>query len=410
MGSDATHRADQVSRPDPCERAGDLSRRVAELPSGPDLYKYSGDRERGTDLYKYSGDREQANRFLPPCSIGGVDAPTDKRPVEAQRSPENKGAAATLFDGNSSPQQQLAAVRELSKLGISNLTMQGKDGQSYSLRLEREPAGSREMVHLHMTGPDGKERVVLRGIANQDGSFTQERGRSGQPVDWYGSAGAKFKAINPNDSTRSDPSNDMQPPYRDQQPPYRDQPPPYRDQPPPYRPRPSDDLRPPFRAPEVPVGAIDRSQFDAQLNDPRVMAAFAGRMSSEVGSQGPAAQVAFAEEVMNRAMARNQTLMQALTGNYYPTHNPGSSHNPALVEAITKAWKEGTDTIYGATGNASGTVGFGVRGGHYDANHRWVSPNQTVNINGERFGYEQVDISKGWLKKYEQLKTGSPVR
>ena len=105
------------------------------------------------------------------------------------------------------------------------------------------------------------------------------------------------------------------------------------------------------------------------------MAAFAGRMSSEVGSQGPAAQLAFAEEVMNRAMARNQTLMQALTGSYYPTHNPGSSHNPALVDAVTKAWKEGTDTIYGATGNASGRVGFGVPGGHYDASHHWVSPN-----------------------------------
>ena len=391
MVSDATHRPDRVSRPDPSDRAGDLSRRVSDLcPSGPDLYKNSGDRERGTDLYKYSGDRDQANRFLPSCSIGGLDALTDKRPpAEAQRSPENKGAAATLFDGNSSPQQQLEAVRELSKLGISNLTMQGKDGQSYNLRLEREAAGTREMVHLHMTGPDGKEHVVLRGIANQDGSFTQERNRSGQHADWYGSAGAKFKAINPNDSTPSDLSNDQQPPYRS---------------------RPSDDVRPPFKAPEVPVGSIDRSQFDAQLQDPRVMAAFAGRMSSEVGSQGPAAQLAFAEEVMNRAMARNQTLMQALTGSYYPTHNPGSSHNPALVDAVTKAWKEGTDTIYGATGNASGRVGFGVPGGHYDASHHWVSPNQTVNINGERFGYEQVDISKGWLKKYEQLKTGSPVR
>src|SRR5262249_55989335 len=130
-------------------------------------------------------------------------------------------------------------------------------------------------------------------------------------------------------------------------------------------------------------GSVDRSQFDAQLKDPRVMAAFAGRMHSEVGSQGAAAQLAFAEEVMNRAAARNQTLMQALTGRYYPTHNPGSSHDPRYIEAITKAWKEGTDTIHGATGNASGRVGFGVRGGYYDKErHHWVSPNQTAHING----------------------------
>jgi hypothetical protein len=51
-----------------------------------------------------------------------------------------------------------------------------------------------------------------------------------------------------------------------------------------------------------------------------------------------------------------------------------------------------------------------VPGGHYDANHKWVSPNQTVNINGERFGYEQVDLNKGWMEKYRRLKAGSAVR
>src|ERR1700733_5258827 len=98
------------------------------------------------------------------------------------------------------------------------------------------------------------------------------------------------------------------------------------------------------------------------MKKPKVMAAFAGRMNSEVGSQGHDAQVAFAEEVMNRAAARNQTLMQALSGSYYPTRNPGSSHNPEYVKAITEAWKNGTDTIHGGTGNASGKVGFGING------------------------------------------------
>ena len=134
------------------------------------------------------------------------------------------------------------------------------------------------------------------------------------------------------------------------------------------------------------------------------MAAFAGRVNSEVGSQGPAAQRAFAEEVMNRAASRNQTLMQALSGKYYPTAHPGVSHNPQYVGAITDAWKNGTDTTHGATGNASGRVGFGARGGHYDENHQWASTNQTANIGKERFGHEQVDLDRGWLKKYESLK------
>jgi hypothetical protein len=74
------------------------------------------------------------------------------------------------------------------------------------------------------------------------------------------------------------------------------------------------------------------------------------------------------------------------------------------MAAITKAWQQGTDTIHGATGNASGTVGFGVKGGHYDSSHHWVSPNQVAQIGGERFGYEQVDLNKGWMAKYEKLK------
>lgn len=160
--------------------------------------------------------------------------------------------------------------------------------------------------------------------------------------------------------------------------------------------RPND--RPPGYVPpgngRYPPGAINRSQFDRELQDPNVMAAFAGRMHTEVGSQGPAAQLAWAETVMNRAASRNQTLLQALTGRYYPTHSPGRSSRQDLIQAITRAWREGTDTTQGSTGNASGSVGFG-RGGR-----------EIIRINGEKFGMEEVDLRRGWLQKYQQLKTG----
>lgn len=155
---------------------------------------------------------------------------------------------------------------------------------------------------------------------------------------------------------------------------------------------------------ELPEGAVDRSEFDKELSDPKVKAAFAGRMHSEVGSQGEDAQLAFAEEVMNRAAARDQTIMEALKGSYYPTSNPGKSSNPDYHEAIDKAWKEGTDTIEGATGNASGRVGFGAGRARRNEDGEMVAPNQTVSINGERFGYEQVDLDRGWMKEYEELK------
>lgn len=89
--------------------------------------------------------------------------------------------------------------------------------------------------------------------------------------------------------------------------------------------------------------------------------------------------------------SRDQTLMQALSGSYYPTSNPGGSTKPEFVAAINKAWKEGTDTTHGATGN--GAAGFG-KGGR-----------ETAKIGGESFGMEENDLKRyGWQKKYEKLK------
>lgn len=312
-------------------------------------------------------------------------AETVGSPVGAPGAGSDKTAqakAATLFSKDATDEQKLATVRELVGKGITDMTYRDSAGADHKLRLEVEAAGSRQMVHLFTSGADGRERTALRGISRADGTFEQERDRRGNFVDFKGRG---YSQLNPEGSEVPTPTRPSQ----------RE------------RPRIPGDSNRWNGLPDDPTGRMDRSQFDAQLRDPRVMAAFAGRMASEVGTQGPAAQLAFAEEVMNRAASRNQTLMQALTGRYYPTHNPGRSNNPAYVAAITKAWQEGTDITRGATGNASGRVGFGVPGGHYDANHQWVSPNQTVRINGERFGYEQVDLNRGWLEKYRQLKRSS---
>ncbi len=309
---------------------------------------------------------------------------------------------AVLLNADAKPEDKMRAARELAQGGTTQLTGQRQDGTAYSLRLELEPAGSGQMVHVHMTGPDGKERVALRGIAKADGTFEQERNASGQRVSYEGSMGSVLKDMKSlKVGNRSD-SGDQYVSIDPVLPDFRTD----SDGMILYRDRRFERER--NGGGRYAPGAINRSQFDQELRDPRVMAAFAGRMRSEVGSQGPAAQLAFAEEVMNRAASRNQTLMQALSGSYYPTSHPGRSDNPAFIAAITKAWQEGTDTIFGATGNASGRVGFGKRGGYFDRSlGHWVSPNQTVHINGERFGYEQVDLNRGWMAKYQALKHGS---
>ncbi len=97
---------------------------------------------------------------------------------------------ASILNNRTNVTDKLAAVRELSHSGMSQISFKGADGQNYALRTETERLGSKEMVHLFITLPDGKERVVLRGIAKQDGSFEQERSSSGKKVDFYGKGAA----------------------------------------------------------------------------------------------------------------------------------------------------------------------------------------------------------------------------
>jgi hypothetical protein len=304
-----------------------------------------------------------------------------------------EGAQKTLADPKASAADKLSTVENLSKNGVKNIQVADSDGKMRDYSIESQKSGKREMVHLYGKDDNGQSQIALRGIDNGDGTFSQEKDKHGrnsgyEGSNWVESGHGKSNVGTVSDVQKTTPVGPDSTPTRSAQP--------------------SDGTTPekavPSGSPERAPGSIDRSQFDSQLNDPKVMAAFAGRMNSEVGSQGPAAQTAFAEEVMNRAASRNQTLMQALSGSYYPTSHPGSSHNPQYVGAITNAWKNGSDTTHGATGNASGRVGFGAPGGHYDGEHKWVSTNQTANIGGERFGHEQVDINKGWLDKYESLK------
>lgn len=111
--------------------------------------------------------------------------PMDCRPPMDGRPPGN-GGLDVIMDGRTSATDKLAAVQQMSHQGISNFRFQGQDGQTYSMRTETQSVGSREMVHLFITMPDGKERVVLRGIAQGDGTFTKEQSSNGRSVDFYG--------------------------------------------------------------------------------------------------------------------------------------------------------------------------------------------------------------------------------
>jgi hypothetical protein len=127
-----------------------------------------------------------------------------------------------------------------------------------------------------------------------------------------------------------------------------------------------------------------RAGFSEELKNPAVRNRLMAYTQAEVGSQGPAAQQAFMESIMNRAAARKQTLAKTLSGGYFPgeTHaRAGRGVTDAQREKygpMVEAVMSGSNLSNYATGNASGTVGFG--GGP-----------RTFSSHGENFGIEGQD-------------------
>ena len=127
-----------------------------------------------------------------------------------------------------------------------------------------------------------------------------------------------------------------------------------------------------------------RGGFAEEMKNPAVRDRLMAYTQAEVGSQGPAAQQAFMESIMNRAASRGQSLAKTLSGRYFP----GETHARAargVSDAQREKYGPMADAVLGgsnisnyATGNASGTVGFG--GGP-----------KTFSSGGENFGIEGQD-------------------
>lgn len=145
------------------------------------LYQFSGEnpgaqpQERSTslDYYRFSGD--------------GPDK-TQQGRVETSGTPQEKlrgDAQAILQNDKATSQEKLKVVEKLLASGVDRLEIKDRDGQTRNLRLEVCYAGSKAMIHA-FTDEGGKERVLLRGISNGDGTFTQEKDKSGRSVGFYG--------------------------------------------------------------------------------------------------------------------------------------------------------------------------------------------------------------------------------
>lgn len=136
-----------------------------------------------------------------------------------------KSREDVLTDSSSSAEDRLRAVESLARSGVTEVSLKEPDGSTRVCRLEVEEAsGGRSLVHLFTTDENGKERVVLRGVLNVDGSVERQRDGSGRPVDfvgsWWLSRVGKDSALTPQESQFIDMSESYvpEPEHRKQRP------------------------------------------------------------------------------------------------------------------------------------------------------------------------------------------------
>ena len=137
-----------------------------------------------------------------------------------------------------------------------------------------------------------------------------------------------------------------------------------------------------------------RARLANELADPDIGARLNNLICREVGGQGAVAQQAFTESLFNRAAARGQTLDRAMRRGYFPaiSFRPGCG---GRYDEIVRQVMRGSNISNFATGNASGTVGFG--GGQ-----------QTFAASGERFGIENHAADRRFAVRHRKQCAATP--
>lgn len=116
-----------------------------------------------------------------------VDVNGDKTSSLPAVAIDKASPGAALVSDQATIEDKLRAVEALGRAGQTSIEIVDKDGSKRSLTIELEKAGARTLVHLFATDDQGKERVVLRGVKNTDGTYQQQQTESGVAVSSYGS-------------------------------------------------------------------------------------------------------------------------------------------------------------------------------------------------------------------------------
>lgn len=112
-----------------------------------------------------------------------TDQPASLPKVSLEAPPAPKDV---LINPAASAEEKLKAVEALGRAGQTTVEVVDKDGTKRNLTIELEKAGARTLVHLYANDDQGKERVILRGVKNADGSWQQQQTEKGDAVGSYG--------------------------------------------------------------------------------------------------------------------------------------------------------------------------------------------------------------------------------
>lgn len=140
------------------------------------------------------------------------------------------------------------------------------------------------------------------------------------------------------------------------------------------------------------LGQMRQSAFALELGNPDMRRLFAASVAAEVGGQGPRAEQAYIEAVMNRALSRGKSLTQTINDpSYYPQttmsklgYGFGPDEQARINGMISNAMK-GSNISNFATGNESGNV------------HSGGAPVAFNPGTGERFVQENAD--RAWVQR-----------
>ncbi len=146
-----------------------------------------------------TGDRALINTLSP---TDFQARPTDARSAQSQnaaleqkqvlpptRINESQQEVSVLSDPKAGAQEKLKAVEALARSGVNSVVLTDASGHQHTCRVELEHHGSKNLVHLYAEDSNGREHVLLRGVSNGDGSYSQETNARGASVgfngDWW---------------------------------------------------------------------------------------------------------------------------------------------------------------------------------------------------------------------------------